>query len=64
VKYIPYGGPRRLDFTAEAFNLFNHPNVHSVNPFYGSGNTPLPGFGSVTNLAAPRQLRFSIDFEF
>jgi hypothetical protein len=64
VKYIPYGGPRRLDFTAEAFNLFNHPNIFSVNPFYGPGVSPSLTFGKATNFAAPRQLRFSIDFEF
>jgi hypothetical protein len=64
VKYIPYGEQRRLDFTAEAFNLLNHPNVVAVNAFYGSGFAPLPGFGTVSNLAAPRQIRFSVDFEF
>ena len=64
VKYIPYGETRRLDFTTEAFNLLNHPNVLGVNPFYGSGLLPLPGFGSATSLAAPRQIRFSIDLEF
>jgi hypothetical protein len=64
VKYIPYGGPRRLDFTAEAFNLFNHPNVLTVNPFYGTGSSPAPGFGKAAGFATPRQVRFSIDFEF
>jgi outer membrane receptor protein involved in Fe transport len=64
VKYIPYGEQRRLDFTVEAFNLLNHPNVVAVNSFYGSESAPLPSFGTVSNLAAPRQLRFSIDFEF
>jgi hypothetical protein len=64
VKYIPYGGIRRLDFAAEAFNLLNHPNVSAINPFYGSNVTPLRSFGSATGVAEPRQLRFSIDFEF
>src|SRR5262249_52484305 len=58
VKYIPYGERRRLDFVGEAFNFFNHPNIVGVNPFVGSS------FGAVTALAAPRQLRFSVDFEF
>lgn len=64
VKYIPYGGRRRLDLVTEAFNLLNHPNVLGVNAVYGSGPRPLPGFGTTTMLAAPRQIRFSIDFEF
>ncbi len=64
LKYVPFGERRRLDFVIEAFNLFNHPNVLSVNPFYGSGTMPLPTFNTPTAFAAPRQLRFSIDFEF
>jgi hypothetical protein len=64
VKYIPYGEQRRLDFTAEAFNLLNHPNIVGINAFYGSAFVPLSSFGTVSNLAAPRQIRFSIDFEF
>lgn len=72
VKFIPLGGftpystsgHRRLDFVVEFFNLFNHPNVVGVNPFYGSGATPLPDFGHPIIFAKPRQLRFSIDFEF
>jgi len=64
VKYLPYGERRRLDFTVEAFNLLNHPNILAVNAFYGSGRTPLPGFGTPTAFAAPRQIRFSIDFEY
>jgi hypothetical protein len=64
VKYMPYAERRRLDFTLEAFNLLNHPNVASVNAFYGSGVTPIPSFGTVAALAEPRQIRLSIDFEF
>jgi len=64
VKYIPYGERRRLDFVTEAFHLLNHRNVLAVNAFYGPGTTPLPSFGAVTAFAAPRQIRFSIDFEF
>src|SRR5262249_32138867 len=64
VKYVPYGERRRLDFVAEAFNLFNHPNVLGLNSVYGTGATPAPGFGAVTSFAAPRQIRFSIDLEF
>ena len=64
LKYFPMGERRRLDLVVEAFNLFNHPNVLSLNSFFGSGVTPLSSFGVPTSFAAPRQVRFSIDFEF
>lgn len=72
VKYISLGGftpysssgTRRLDFVIEFFNLFNHPNVVSLNPVYGPGARPSVTFGVPVQVAAPRQLRFSIDFEF
>jgi outer membrane receptor protein involved in Fe transport len=64
LKYFPFGERRRLDLVVEAFNLFNHPNVLALNPFFGSGASPLPSFRTPTSFAAPRQIRFSIDFEF
>src|SRR5262249_15533628 len=64
LKYLPMREHRRLDLVVEAFNLFNHPNVLSLNQFFGSGLSPLPSFGAPTSFAAPRQIRFSIDFEF
>jgi hypothetical protein len=64
VRYIPFGGKRRLDFVVETFNLFNHPNVLERNPFYGTGAAPLASYGAPIAFAAARQLRFSIDFEF
>jgi hypothetical protein len=64
VKYIPFGGVRRLDFVAEAFNLLNHSNVVGVNSVYGTNSAPRPSFRTATSFLPPRQLRFSIDFEF
>jgi hypothetical protein len=64
LKYFPFGEKRRLDLVAEFFNLFNHPNITSINPFYGSGATPLSTFEMPTAFSTPRQARFSIDFEF
>ena len=64
LKYFPFGERRRLDLVVEAFNVFNRPNVLSLNSFFGSGPTPLSSFGVPTSFAAPRQVRFSIDFEF
>ena len=64
LKYFPMGEARKLDLVVEAFNLFNHPNVLSRNPFFGSNTSPLSTFGAPTSFAAPRQIRFSLDFEF
>lgn len=64
LKYFPFGERRRLDLVVEFFNLLNHPNVVSINPFFGSDAQPLSTFGAPTAFASPRQLRFSIDFEF
>jgi hypothetical protein len=64
LKYFPFGEKRRLDLVVETFNLFNHPNVTSINPFYGSGATLFTTFGTPTMFSSPRQVRFSIDFEF
>lgn len=64
LKYFPFGEKRRLDLVVEFFNLFNHPNVTSINYFYGSEASRLATFGAPTNVSSPRQIRFSIDFEF
>ena len=64
LKYFPMGDRRRLDLVVEAFNLFNHRNVLGLNSFSGSGLTPISSFPSPISFAAPRQIRFSIDFEF
>ena len=64
LKYFPFGEKRRLDLVVEFFNLFNHPNVTGINQFYGSGALPLATFTVPTSFSPPRQIRFSIDFEF
>lgn len=64
LKYFPFGEKRRLDLVVEFFNLFNHPNVTEVNQFFGSGASPLATFAAPTSFSSPRQVRFSIDFEF
>jgi hypothetical protein len=64
LKYIPFGGVRRLDLVAEAFNLFNRPNVAQINPVFGSNLTPIAGFGQPIEGTGARQIQFSLDFEF
>ena len=63
LKYFPFGGVKRLDLVAEFFNLFNSANVSQVNPVFGSGLTPIPGFRQAIAGTGARQIQFSLDFE-
>ncbi len=64
LKYFPFGRSARLDLVAEAFNLFNHPNILKINPVFGSNLAPLAGFGQAIEGAGARRVQFSLDFEF
>jgi len=64
VKYIQLAETSKLDFAFEFFNLFNHPNVTAINPYFGSAVTPLRAYASPTLYSSPRQFRFSLDWEF
>jgi len=64
LKYVPFGRTARLDFVAEAFNAFNHTNVLRINPIFGSGLFPQPGFAQPISGGEPRRIQFSLDFEF
>lgn len=64
LKYFPFGGVRRLDIVAEFFNLFNSANASEINPVFGSGFTPIPGFKQAISGTGARQTQFSLDFEF
>ena len=64
LKYFRFGEYAHLDLVAEAFNLFNHPNVAEINPYFGSGASPLPGFGAPIDGLTARRVEFSIDFEY
>lgn len=64
LKYFKIGEHGRLDLVAEFFNLFNHVNVSHINPFFGSNLNPGPGFDKPIDASNPRQVQFSIDFEF
>jgi hypothetical protein len=64
LKYFPFGDVKRFDLVAEFFNLFNSANVSQINPFFGSGLTPIPGFRQPTAGTGARQIQFSLDFEF
>jgi hypothetical protein len=64
LKFFKVGEHGKLDFVVESFNLLNHTNVVALNQFYGNQSSPLPTFSMPDKAAIPRQLQFSIDFEF
>ncbi len=49
----------KLEFRAEAFNVFNHTNFSSVSTNYGSGT-----FGELTAARDPRVFEFALRYEF
>ncbi len=53
-----------LDIVAESFNLLNKQNVDLVNPVYGSGTNAAAGFTESIQVADPRRIQFSLDFEY
>ncbi len=64
LKFFPVREHAHLDVVAESFNLFNHTNVSQLDPYFGPGLTPLPGFGTPINAFNSRQIQFSLDFEY
>jgi hypothetical protein len=65
LKFFKVGEHGKLDFVAESFNALNHTNVVALNQFYGPENSPIiPVFTRANKAGTPRQLQFSIDFEF
>ena len=64
LKFFKIGEHGKLDFVAESFNVLNHTNVAALNQFYGPESSPLPVFSRPNKASIPRQLQFSIDFEF
>jgi Carboxypeptidase regulatory-like domain/TonB dependent receptor len=64
LKFFKIGEHGKLDFVVESFNLLNHTNVSALNQFYGPASSPLPAFATPNKASIPRQLQFSIDFEF
>jgi len=49
----------KLQFRAEAFNLFNHPNFNLPDNFLGS-----PTFGQITSARDPRHIQFGLKLLF
>ncbi len=63
-KKIPLGESRHIEFRAEAFNAFNHPNFQFAAPGpQNSINSTImgtPSFGSLTGANAPRLLQLAL----
>jgi hypothetical protein len=64
LKNIPLREARRLQFRAEAYNLFNHPELDIPNHTFGS-----PTFGQILTANAyggrpPRQIQLGLKFIF
>lgn len=53
-----------LDIVAESFNLLNRQNVELLNEAYGSNQTQAATFSQPIQVADPRQIQFSLDFEY
>ncbi|HEY6844779.1 MAG TPA: carboxypeptidase regulatory-like domain-containing protein [Terracidiphilus sp.] len=53
-----------LDIVAESFNLLNKQNVDLINPVFGSGSNAQAAFRDLIQVADPRKVQFSLDFEY
>jgi hypothetical protein len=54
----------KIDFVAESFNLLNHTNITQVSPYFGDDLFPVHGFKRTIETSVPRQVQFSLDYEF
>ncbi len=59
LKNIPLKEEMKLQFRAEFFNLFNHPNFDLPDNFVGS-----PTFGAIRSAQSPRRIQFGLKLVF
>ncbi len=64
VKTINLGEHRHLDLIRQIFNLFNHTSATAINPFFGTGTLPLPGYRQPIQDFSPRIIQFAVNFEY
>jgi hypothetical protein len=61
---LPFGG-RRLEFTAEGFNLYNRANFRTLETLYGANAAvPNPAFGSALSYYPPREVQLGVRLAF
>jgi hypothetical protein len=59
-KGFPITESKRMEFRAEFFNIFNHPQFGPPGLTVGT-----PGFGAIESVAVPpRQIQFALKFFF
>ncbi len=63
LRMVPIGRGH-LDIVGESFNLLNRQNVEMNNGVFGSGSSASLGFNRPVQVADPRRVQFSLDFEF
>jgi len=51
----------RIDFRAESFNVFNHPNWGIPGPY---ADFSQPSFGGILSSGNPRHLQFALRYDF
>ena len=59
IHYGPLKETQKIDFRAEFFNIFNHPNFN--NPSGGSSSSQ---FGQITGAGSPRVIQFALKYIF
>ena len=57
---FPVGERHSIEFRAEAFNVFNHPNWGIPGPYPDFG----PFFGKIFSTGEPRRMQFALRYQF
>ena len=60
IRSFPVGEVASIEFRAECFNIFNHPNYGRPSPYPDFGAF----FGKVSSTGEPRRFQFAIRFDF